>query len=107
MGSPYTMNKTASLGQNPPRSLPRTLAYGLYDVSVYEVIAPLKTATDESAGNAAECVSLVERDFPDATAAEYSNSNDPSEEWCYAVFGEVHGVLFDPTTQSCVFTGTL
>ena len=93
MGTPYTTNTSLSL--------PHTIAFGLYEPKIYDVIAPRKEPMNESlVSTPAECVALVRRDFPEARAAEYSNSG---KEWCNAVFGEMGGVIYDPMVQSCIF----
>ena len=51
--------------------------------------------------SAAECISLVLKQHPTASAAEYSNIGENS---CSAVFG-ASGVLFDEKVQTCIFEG--
>ena len=58
--------------------------YGAYKQKVYEQITPIKIDLNETmVPTAAECATLVHRDHPTATAAEYSNVG---AEWCRAAF---------------------
>ena len=60
-----------------------TQVYGAYAEKVYRQITPTKAALNEAATTPAECATLVRRDHPTATAAEYSNVGG---DWCSAVF---------------------
>lgn len=58
--------------------------YGAYKQDIYDQIAPTKIDINETVvPTAAECATLVHRDHPTATAAEYSNVG---QEWCRAAF---------------------
>ena len=46
-----------------------------------------------------QCVTLVRRDFPEANAAEFSNTG---RVWCDAVYNAT-GLIYEPTVQTCLF----
>jgi len=104
MGVPYTQNASVTL--------PPTTTYGVYESKLYDKIEPVKVDLNATVTTAAEvrrphsssdslplqlnassptlslrcasqCVALVKRDHPAATAAEYSNVG---LDWCNAVF---------------------
>ena len=77
MGTPYSANATLRV------SLPPTTVYGIYGAKVYSVITPAKALIGETIPTPADCAALVHRDYPSATAAEYSNDG---KEICSAVF---------------------
>ena len=52
-------------------ALPRTIAPGVFKARIYEEIVPRKHQLN--ATTPAECATLVQHRYPDATAAEYSN----------------------------------
>jgi hypothetical protein len=60
----------------------------------------LTETVNVSATTAAECQSLVRRNYPEANAAEYSNIGGV---WCKAVFNAT-GVIYDPEVQTCIFS---
>ena len=60
-----------------------TQVYGAYNAKLYDQITPTKAALNETVTTPAECATLVRRDHPTATAAEYSNVGG---DWCSAVF---------------------
>ena len=57
----------------------------------------LVAASDEIARH--QCVTLVRRDFPEANAAEFSNTG---RVWCDAVYNAT-GLIYEPTVQTCLF----
>ena len=63
--------------------LPRTIVYGAYNQSVYDTIQPPKVVLNQTITTPAECATLVQRDFANASAAEFSNVGG---QWCAAVF---------------------
>ena len=77
MGTPYSTNTTLSV------SLPPTTVFGVYSDKVYSVIAPVKATIGQTIPTPVDCAALVHRDYPSATAAEYSNDG---KEICSAVF---------------------
>ena len=96
-------------------------AFGVYNQSVYSQTAARKDHLDVSATTAAEvrarllrvawllpatdqlrvlqCVALVRKNFPDANAAEFSNTGLV---WCNAVYN-ASGLVYEPTVQTCLF----
>ena len=96
-------------------------AFGVYNQSVYSQTAARKDHLDVSATTAAEvrarllrvawllpatdqlrvlqCVALVRKSFPDANAAEFSNTGLV---WCNAVYN-ASGLIYEPTLQTCLF----
>jgi hypothetical protein len=76
MGTPYK-HAGASI------HLPATIVYGVYPAKIYDQIRPTKIELNETVTTPAACATLVQRDYADATAAEYSNIGG---EWCMAVF---------------------
>ena len=46
-----------------------------------------------------QCVALVRKTFPDANAAEFSNTGLV---WCNAVYN-ASGLIYEPTLQTCLF----
>ena len=96
-------------------------AFGVYNQSVYSQTAARKDHLDVSATTAAEvrarllrvawllpatdqlrvlqCVALVRKNFPDANAAEFSNTGLV---WCNAVYN-ASGLVYEPTLQTCLF----
>ena len=96
MGSPYKQVDSLShlpptiVSSRPPSDLHTrvdhvlcTQVYGAYTEKVYRQITPTKAALNETVTTPAECATLVRRDYPTATAAEYSNVGG---DWCSAVF---------------------
>jgi len=81
MGTPYSANATATATNGV--SLTPTIVFGIYSANVYSVIAPVKALIGETIPTPADCAALVHRDYPSATAAEYSNDG---KEVCSAVF---------------------
>ena len=97
MGTPFTQNASIAL--------PATITFGAYESKLYETIQPVKVEIDAMVTTAAEvlhlpsafqdlctrltercllqCATLVRRDHPTASAAEYSNVG---LDWCNAVF---------------------
>ena len=49
-----------------------------------------------------QCVTLVRKNFPDANAAEFSNTG---RVWCNAVYNAT-GLIYEPTLQTCLFGDT-
>ena len=76
-----------------------TIVYGIYKEEIYDEIVPRKIALNETITTAAECATVVHRDYETANAAVYSNVG---REECWAVF-EAAGVIYDPMLQTCVF----
>jgi hypothetical protein len=96
-------------------------AFGVYNQSVYNQTAARKDHLDVSITTAAEvrarllrvawllpatdqlrvvqCVALVRKKFPDANAAEFSNTG---RVWCNAVYN-ASGLIYEPTLQTCLF----
>ena len=60
-----------------------TQVYGAYNAKLYDQITPTEAPLNETVTTPAECATLVRRDHPTATAAEYSNVGG---DWCSAVF---------------------
>ena len=82
-------------------SLCASQSFGVYDEAVYHNIEASTIAINATLATEAECIALVNKDYPAANAASYSNTG---EGWCKAVFGAV-GVIFDPLVQTCIFVG--
>eukprot|EP01050_Picozoa_sp_SAG11_P032817 SAG11_NODE_10847_length_802_cov_0.941679_1_plen_107_part_00 len=100
MGTTYAMNGEFGL--------PQTLALGIYDAHVYEVIVPTKHAmatlnVSATITSAVECAASVRQHYPDATGAECSNVDDDKSIECFAVMG-ADGIIFDRMKQTCLFS---
>jgi hypothetical protein len=80
-------------------NLPSTVAFGVFNASLYAESAAPKIRLDLRVTTPAECVTVVRKMFPDANAAELSNTG---EVWCDAVFN-VTGVIYEPLKQVCIF----
>ena len=80
-------------------NLPSTVAFGVFNASLYAESAAPKIRLDLRVTTPAECVTVVRKMFPDANAAELSNTG---EVWCDAVF-KVTGVIYKPLKQVCIF----
>lgn len=93
MGMPYKQPTSHSTRLAP------TIVYGIYKEKIYEELAVMKVALNETITTAAECAAVVHRDYEVANAAMYSNVG---REECWAVF-EAVGVIYDPMLQTCVF----
>jgi hypothetical protein len=79
--------------------LPPTTAFGVHNTSVYISSAAHKNRLSTSVTTPAECIALVRENFPDANAAEFSNTG---RVWCDAVYN-ASGLIFDPAVQTCLF----
>ena len=80
-------------------NLPSTVAFGVFNASLYAESAAPKIRLDLRVTTPAECVTVVHKTFPDANAAEFSNTGGV---WCDAAFNAT-GVIYEPLKQICIF----
>jgi hypothetical protein len=93
LGTPYTQQRSMA------RALPKTIVHGVYKERIYQQIEPTRISIHVTVTTPAECATLIQHVFPEATAAEYSNAGHG---WCNAA-SEAVGVIYDPEAQTCLF----